>query len=66
MNHTVPSESSVVDNDVDLAATELGCALHKLGDVVAVQNVAGYSQGAARLGGIDGVSDRVGLLYLGD
>lgn len=65
MDHAVPSEPGVVDNDVDLATTKFGCALHKLSDVVAVQNIAGHSQCAARLDGIDGVSDRVGLLYLG-
>jgi hypothetical protein len=48
---------------MDFTTTELGCALHKLGDVVAVQDVASHSQGAARLGGIDGVSDRVCFLY---
>lgn len=63
MDHAVPSEPGVVDNDVDLATTKFGCALHKLSDVVAVQNIAGHSQCAARLDGIDGVSDRVGLLY---
>lgn len=64
MNDSVPGETSIVDNNVDFATTKLGCALDKLLNVVAVQHVTGNSQGAARLGGVDRVGNRVGLCCL--
>jgi hypothetical protein len=47
VNHTVPSEPRVVDNDVDLAIAKLGRALDQLVDVCVVQQVAGYGQRAS-------------------
>lgn len=40
MNDTVPRESSVVDDDVNLAIAELGSLLHQLGEVRIVEHIA--------------------------
>lgn len=44
VENTVPGETCIVDNDVDLAIAELGRALDQLVDICVVQQVAGHGQ----------------------
>ena len=62
MNDSVPSKSSVVDNDVDLAVSKLGSPLDELGDVFILQQIAGDGNGAAA-GLIDVLCDFLGFGY---
>lgn len=56
VNHTVPSEAGVVDNNVDLALAKLGRLLHKLAKVVVIEHVTRYRKGRTP-GGVNVICD---------
>lgn len=60
MNHAIPSESRIIDNDMDLASAELGCFLDELVNVGGGEYVAGYGEGFSACV-VDGLGDRVGF-----
>ncbi len=47
VNHTIPCVASIVDDDVNLAASKLSCFGDERLDVGVVEHVARYSQGTA-------------------
>ena len=58
--HSVPSEASIVDDDVDLARSKFRGFLHQLVNVLCVQHVARYG-GCLTTGVIDGFCDCIRL-----
>lgn len=60
MDHGVPSEAGVVDDDVDFAVAEFGGFLDQILVVGWVDNVACDGDGGAA-GFVDGVCDGLGL-----
>lgn len=63
VDHPVPGEAGVVDDDVDLAAAKLGALLDQRVDVRIVQHVAGHGQRAAAAL-VDLLCNLLGLLCL--
>lgn len=60
MNHAVPSESRIVNDDMDLASTELGRFLDELVDMCGGEHVAGDGEGfSAR--GVNELGDGMGF-----
>ena len=47
MDHSVPGEAGIVDNDVYLAITEFSGLLHELVDMFCIQHVSRYGNGSA-------------------
>lgn len=62
VDNSVPGETSVVDDDVDLAIAKLGSLLHQGLEVVLIQDVASDSNSAAT-GLVDRLCDSSGLGY---
>ena len=60
MDHSIPREAGVVDDDVDLAVAEGGGFFHELRDVGGVEHVARDGEGAAAGGGYRS-RDRIGF-----
>lgn len=63
VNHAVPGKPSIVNDNMDLATAKLGRLLHQRLDVTSVQDIADDGECAARLDGVDSVSNGVRLLY---
>lgn len=56
MNNSIPSKPSIIHNDMNLAVSKLGRALHQFLDVLVIQDIADHGDGFAavlrdRLGG---------------
>jgi hypothetical protein len=64
MNNPIPRKPSIIHNNMNLAIPKLSSALHKLGDIVAIKNIANDSEGTTRLRRVDGVSDGIRLFCL--
>lgn len=62
VDHTVPGESCIVHDDVDLAVTELRRLLDKLVDVVVAEHVTRHCQSATSIL-LDGFRNTLCLLY---
>lgn len=62
MDHAVPRVAGVVDDDVDLAATELGGFGDEGLDVGGVEDVTGNADGLAAIL-VDGVGDCVTFFF---
>ena len=60
MDHAIPGEAGVVDDDVDFAVAEVGCGFDQCGVVVAVRDVTGAGDGLAAVL-VDRISDGLGL-----
>jgi hypothetical protein len=63
VDHPVPRVAGVVDDDVDLAAAEVGRCFDELREVRRVCHVAGHGDGAVRVCGVDGGGDVVAFFY---
>lgn len=64
VDHAVPGETCVVDDDMDFAVAEVGGPLDQLGVVGWVDDVAGYGDGLAA-GFADGFCDCFGFGCVG-
>lgn len=64
VNNTIPCEPGIVHDNVDFAIAELSGFLYQLGDIVGIEDIAGDSEGAAGLCGVDCVGDGVGFFCL--
>lgn len=63
MDHGIPSEAGVVDDDVDLSVSELGGFLDEVLVVGWVDDVACDGNGGAA-GFVDGIGDGLGLGWI--
>lgn len=62
VNHSIPGKPGIVHNNMNLATAKLGRPLHERLDVLPIQNISDHSQRAARLNGVDSVSNGVRLI----
>lgn len=63
MNNSIPRESRIVDDDMDLAITELSRFGYQCLDVFGIRHIAHDGDGAACLCAVDGVRYRVCLVW---
>lgn len=59
MNNTIPCKPGIVDDDMNLAISELSRFLHQFGDIISIEDIADDSEGTAGLRRVDGISDGI-------